>query len=181
MRRFIFGIVFAAAVALPATAAASVQPGTYTATVTAANAPSGTHYKSGTATCTVFSDGSISCSSYTLAGVGHTNATADLKATYTATVVCVNNGNNTSDGQHQGSFPEETGPVPIIPDKNGNLPVRSLSASAPSSSAFLSQQTCPNPNWTPTLGSAITLQSFTYTLTFDGFSGAYITISATDP
>lgn len=37
---------------------------------------------------------------------------------------------------------------------------------------------CPNPNWTPEYhpGSPV-LDSFTYTLVFDGFSGAYITIT----
>jgi hypothetical protein len=49
--------------------------------------------------------------------------------------------------------------------------------SAPSQQQFLSQQTCPNPNWTPTLGSGITLTSFTYTLTFAGFSSPYITVT----
>jgi hypothetical protein len=173
------GIVTALVMLLAAVSAAAALA-TQSTTINAANAPSGTHFKSGTATCTVSSTG-VTCSAYTLAGVGHTNAVADLKVTYTATVVCVNNGNNTSDGQHQGSFPKETGPVPITPDKNGNLPVRSLSSTAPSASDFLAQQTCPNPNWTPTLGSAITVQSFTYTLTFAGFSGAYITITGNDP
>ena len=141
------------------------------------NAPNGTHFKSGTAGCTVTSTG-VSCTGFTLAGVGNTNATAELDATYTATVVCVNNGNNTSDGQHQGSFSSSTGPVPLHPTKNGNLPVPSLSLTAPTADDFLAQQTCPNPNWTPTLGpGGITLSSFTYTLTFAGFSDPYITIT----
>jgi hypothetical protein len=146
-------------------------------TTNPANAPNGTHYKSGSATCTVAGDGSVSCSSYTLAGVGNTDATVDLTATYTATVVCVNGGGNTSDSQHQGTQSKETGPIPLTPTKNGNLTVPSLSVTAPTADQFLSQQSCPNPNWTPTLGSAITLSSFDYTLTFDGFSGAYIEIT----
>ena len=89
-------------------------------------------------------------------------------------VSVVNNGSNTSDGQHQGSQSKETGPIPLTPTKNGFLTVPSLSVTAPTADQFLSQQSCPNPNWTPTLGSAITLSSFDYTLTFAGFSGPYI-------
>jgi hypothetical protein len=37
---------------------------------------------------------------------------------------------------------------------------------------------CPNPNWTPEFHpGTLTLNSFTYTLTFAGFTGAYITIT----
>jgi hypothetical protein len=59
--------------------------------------------------------------------------------------------------------------------------VPSLSSTPPSEQQFLAQQTCPNPNWTPTLQGPITLQSFTYTLQFAGFSGPYITITGNDP
>jgi hypothetical protein len=48
---------------------------------------------------------------------------------------------------------------------------------APTEQQFLAQQTCPNPNWTPTIPGGITLSSFTYTVTFAGFSGPYITIT----
>jgi hypothetical protein len=38
--------------------------------------------------------------------------------------------------------------------------------------------TCPNGNWTKELESGtVTLSSFTYTLTFAGLSGPYITIT----
>jgi hypothetical protein len=41
---------------------------------------------------------------------------------------------------------------------------------------------CPNPNWTAEiLASSIILESFTYTVTFKGFEGTYITITGTDP
>ena len=146
-------------------------------TTNPANAPNGTHFKRGTATCSVNSNtGSVTCSGFTLAGVGNTNATAQLTATYTATVVCVNGGGNPSDSQHQGSFSQSTGPIQFQ-SKNGNLTVTGTTVSAPSQQQFLSQQTCPNPNWTPTLGSGITLSSFTYTLTFAGFSSPYVTIT----
>jgi hypothetical protein len=154
---------------------ASVALAAITTTINPANAPNGTHFKSGTATCTVGAT-SVTCSGYTLAGVGNINATATLSVVYSATVVCVNNGNNTSDGQHQGSFSSTTGPVELR-SKNGNLTVPSLTNTAPTEAQFLAQQTCPNPNWTPTVPGGITLTSFTYTLKFAGFTGAYITIT----
>jgi hypothetical protein len=175
LRLVALGTVLAAAVAFPATAAAS-----QTTTINPANAPTGTHFKSGTATCTVSSTGAVSCSSYTLAGVGNADATATLSTVYTATVVCINGGNNPSDSQHQGTFSSQTS-TPKIQPKNGNLTVPSLSMTPPTEQQFLSQQTCPNPNWTATIPGGITLQSFTYTLRFAGFSGAYITITGNDP
>jgi hypothetical protein len=45
-------------------------------------------------------------------------------------------------------------------------------------SPFGAPQVCPNPNWTPSIrGGTVTLNSFTYTLTFVGFSSPYITIT----
>jgi hypothetical protein len=46
-------------------------------------------------------------------------------------------------------------------------------------SPFSAPQVCPNPNWTPQIrAGSLTLNSFTYTLTFAGFSSPYITIAA---
>jgi hypothetical protein len=174
-KRFIALAALIGAVAAISTVALATQ----STTINPANAPTGTHFKSGAATCTVGST-SVTCSGYTLAGVGNINATATLSVVYSATVVCVNNGNNTSDGQHQGTFSSTTGPV-SLQSKNGNLTVPQLTNSAPTAAQFLAQQTCPNPNWTPTIPGGITLQSFSYTLQFAGFGGNYITISGNDP
>src|SRR5438105_7685770 len=165
---FVVAILAAVAISTPAWAATTTNP---------ANAPQGTHYKPGTASCSVSSStGSVTCSSYTLAGVGNTDVTANLSATYSATVVCINGGGNPSDSQHQGSFTQSATSGTLQP-KNGNVTVPSLSASAPTAQQFLAQQTCPNPNWTPELKGPITLSSFTYTVQFLGFSGPYITIT----
>lgn len=173
MRKFLLvGALLSAAAAL----AVPVALATIQTNINPANAPNGTHYKSGTASCSV-SGTTVNCTGYTLAGVGNINATAELDATYSATVVCRNSGGQLSDSQHQGTFPATTGPVPLHPDKNGNMTVPSLSVSAPTTAQFLAQQSCPNPNWTPEVSGGITLVSFTYTLTFAGFSGAYITIT----
>jgi hypothetical protein len=143
----------------------------------AAAAPQGTHLVEGTPTPTCTVTGlTVTCNSYELAGVGNTNATANLSATYTATVVCINNGGKPSDGQHQGTFTASATSGQLSP-KNGRLTVPSLSVTAPTEQQFLAQQTCPNPNWTPTIPGGITLSSFTYTVTFEGFTGAYITIT----
>ena len=162
--------VLTAAVAFPAMAGAAISTST-----NPANAPSGTHFKSGSASCSV-SGNVASCSQYTLAGVGNTDVTATLSATYTGTVVCINGGGNPSDSQHQGTF-TSTSTSGTLQPKNGNVTVPSLSSTPPSEQQFLAQQTCPNPNWTPTLQGPITLQSFTYTVQFAGFSGPYITIT----
>jgi hypothetical protein len=159
----------------------AVAAATQTTTTNASNAPEGTHFKSGTATCSVSSStGSVACSSYTLAGVGNTNVTADLSATYSATVVCINGGGNPSDSQHQGTFAQSSTSGTLQP-KNGTLTVPSLTATAPSPQQFLAQQMCPNPNWTPRLAGPIALSSFTYTVRFVGFSGPFITITGNDP
>lgn len=160
---------------------ASVALADQTTTFNPAAAPGGTHLVTGTPTPTCMVTGlDVSCNSYELAGVGNTNATATLSVTYTATVVCINNGGNPSDGQHQGSFTTTTS-TPVLSPKNGRLTIPSLSATAPSEQDFLAQQTCPNPNWTPTIPGGIALSSFTYTVMFQGFNGAYITIAGNDP
>jgi hypothetical protein len=165
LRLLVFAVAVVAALAMssPAWAATTINP---------ANAPNGTHFKSGTASCS----GSVTCSGFTLAGVGNTNVTANLSATYSATVVCINGGGNPSDSQHQGGFTQSATSGTLQP-KNGNVTVPSLSTTAPTEQQFLAQQSCPNPNWTPTLQGPITLTGFTYTVQFVGFSGPYITIT----
>jgi len=153
-------------------------------TINPANAPTGTHFagKTGQPTCLVDGNtvtcgtGTDATGSYQLAGVGNNDASATLSATYTATVVCINGGGNPSDSQHQGSFNTTTG-TPVLHPKNGRLAVPSLASDTPTDSEFLAQQSCPNPNWTPTIPDGVSLQSFTYTLSFAGFNGAFITIT----
>jgi hypothetical protein len=176
LRRILFILIAPLAAVITFSAAAWA---TSTTTFNPANAPTGTHVQTGTPSCTV-SGLNVSCSSFELAGVGNTNARADLSATYSATVVCINAGGNPSDGQHQGTFTASTTSGQLSP-KNGRLTVPSLSVTAPTEQQFLAQQTCPNPNWTPTIPGGITLSSFTYTVSFAGFNGPYITITGNDP
>jgi len=165
-------------VAFSASAASAAQ----TTTIDRTQAPSGTHLQTGTIGCTVSSTGSVSCSTFELAGVGHTNATLTLAATYSATIDCRNNGGQVVETK-TGTFTVTNPPVTLTSDKNGRLTVPPASVTAPTEAQFLALQTCPNPNWTPEIqaGTTITLSSFTYKLTFEGFSGAYITITGNDP
>jgi hypothetical protein len=163
-------------VAFSASAAfAAVAPGTYTPTsgsFDSANAPGSSKLKSGSPSCTVNADRSIDCSAYVLSGVGNTNATVSLVASYSATIDCTNHGGNLVES-HTSTF-SDSSTASLTPSRNGQLRVGARSVSP-----FGAPQVCPNPNWTPSIrGGTVTLNSFTYTLTFDGFDAPYITITA---
>jgi hypothetical protein len=174
---FLLTVPFAAVIAFSAAASAA-----QTTTINPANAPTGTHFQVGTATCTV--DAStllVTCSSYQLAGVGNANATGALDTTYSATVNCTNKGGNLVPVKSSvQTAPTTTG---SLSPENGRLSVPSLnSGPVPTAAQFEAAATCPNGNWTKSVqGGSITLLSFTYTLTFAGFSGPYITITGNDP
>ena len=165
-------------VAVTAAAALAVTPGTYTPTsgsFNPANAPGSSHLSSGTVQCVVNTALNLNCSPYVLGGVGHTNADVSLSATYSATINCTNHGGNLVE-THTSTFSDSSGAT-LTSSKNGQLRVPSQSASA-----FSAPQVCPNPNWTPSIApGTLVLESFTYTLTFAGFSSPYITITASDP
>src|SRR6266540_6595487 len=177
MRRL--GIITALSMLLFAVSAsvafADVLPGTYTPTAGSfdpANAPGSSHLTSGTPQCVVNDARDVDCSAYVLGGVGHTNADVDLTANYSATIDCTNHGGNLVES-HTSNFSAASN-AKATSSKNGQL-----SVPAQSVSPFGAPQVCPNPNWTPSIrGGTVTLNSFTYTLTFAGFTSAYITISA---
>ena len=147
-----------------------------TTTFNAAAAPSGTHVQTGTPTCSV-TTGAVTCSPYELAGVGNADAQALLVANYTATVQCRNRGGQIVEVKSQ--VTGATATTGRLRSKNGRLVVPELSSSpAPSEAQFEASATCPNGNWTKeVLEGTIALSSFTYTLSFVGFTGAYITIT----
>jgi hypothetical protein len=178
-KRFVALAALVGAIAAISTVAfANVAPGTYTPTADSfngANAPGSSHLTSGSPSCTVNADRSINCSAYVLGGVGHTNATVSLTASYSATIDCTNHGGSLVES-HTSNFTASS-TASVASTKNGQLSVPTRSASP-----FGAPQVCPNPNWTPSIrGGTVTLNSFTYTLTFAGFSSPYITITATDP
>ena len=139
------------------------------------NAPRGTHLQTGTIDCTESAAG-VSCTTYELAGVGHTNAVVSLSATYSATIQCTNHGGQLVEA-HDDSVTEVTS-ANLTSSKNGRLTVPALSSTAPTEAEVLEQADCPNPNWTPSvLAGSIALDSWTYTLTFAGFADPYILIT----
>ena len=154
---------------------AAVTPGTYFPTAdsfNSANAPGSSHLASGTPSCTVAADLDVVCSAYVLGGVGNTNATVSLVATYSATIDCTNRGGNLVES-HTATF-SDSSTATVASTRNGQLRVPAQSASA-----FDAPQICPNPNWTPSIRpGTLTLDTFTYTLTFAGFTSPYITITA---
>ncbi len=170
MRRV--GIVTALSMLLMALSV-SVAFAAITTTINPANAPSGTHLQSGAIGCTVGGDGlTVSCSAFELAGVGNTNAFVSLTANYSGVVDCFNHGGNLVES-HETTF-SATNEATLTPSRNGRLRVGARSVSPDLDLA----EPCPNPNWTPEFhAGSPTLDSFTYTLTFDGFTGAYITIT----
>ena len=167
-----FGIVVAAVITLVLTASVALAATTFNPSA----APSGTHVQTGTPRCTVVGL-TITCASYELAGVGNTNATATLSATYSATVDCTNHGGKLV--PVKSSVQPASSSTGALEPKNGRLAVPELSGPpAPSTQSFLDAATCPNGNWTKSLASgSVTLDSWVYTLTFTGFTGAYITIT----
>ena len=162
----------------------SVSAGTFgtgvlTNTSTAA-LPSGGHLQSGSVFCVVDADLSITCSStgdYFINGVGNTDATGSLNASYSATVRCRNHGGQIVDVKTQ--FPTTTGGTFHPNRKNGALDVAPVSVTAPTAGDFTGAATCPNGNWSKELlPGTPTLDSFSYTLLFAGFAEPTVSISA---
>jgi len=161
--------------AVSAAAALAVAPGTYPGTVNSANAPGSSHLASGTIQCVVDADLNVDCDNYVLGGVGNTNATVSLVATYSATIDCTNKGGNLVES-HTAEFSDSSSAA-VASTRNGQLRVPAQGVSP-----FSAPQVCPNPNWTPSIREGtLVLESFTYTLTFAGFSAPAVLITASDP
>jgi hypothetical protein len=144
-----------------------------TSSLDPSQAPSGTHLQTGAISCTVNADQSVTCSTFELAGVGHTDADVALTASYTAIVDCNNPGNNRNNPieSHTTSFSAST-QITVTSGKNGRLSVPAQSVN-PNAVA----QGCPNPNWTPVIrAGTLTLESFSYTVTFEDFASPYISV-----
>jgi hypothetical protein len=145
------------------------------------NAPSGAHFRQGSAepvctTSTVPTTGAltVSCTGTQIAGVGNTNADLSLVVTGTADFVCHNPGNDNIVEPHSGSVSEAT-TTTLTPTRNGTLivPAQSVSISPEEAAA---QFECPNPNWREEFVGFSDV-SFTYSLTFAGFTEPAILIT----
>ena len=161
--------------ALVTSAAVLIAPAAWAQTVNDANAPSGAHFATAQPVCTVDQATlDVSCTGATIGGIGHTNATAILSATYSGTVQCTNHGGQVVDVKTQATDATSSGK--LTPSRNGQLVVPPLSTSAPTTQDLLANATCPNGNWTKQLIAGPTLLNFVYTITFAGFSGPYFSI-----
>lgn len=153
------------------------SPASAVTTISPQFAPSGTHLQTGTISCDENATGGVTCTAFELAGVGNTNATVTLRANYTATIQCTNRGGSLVESHDHGTSTFTSATVPS--NKNGRLAVPAQTSTAPTSAQVLADADCPNPNWTPSVqAGSITLTSFTYTLTFAGFTSPYITITS---
>jgi len=151
------------------------------AQVNFANAPSGTHFRQGSVApvcteTTVPTTGAVtvSCTGYTLGGVGNTNANLLLTVEGTADFVCHNPGNDNIVEPHSASV-EESVEATLVPSRNGQLIVDPQSVTiSPQDAADAFQ--CPNPNWREEFVGFSDL-TFTYSLTFVGFNQPAILIT----
>ena len=144
------------------------------------NAPSGAHYRQGSAEpicteSTVPTTGAVtvSCTGTTIGGVGNTNADLLLTVSGTADFVCHNPGNENIVEPHSASV-DESVEATLVPSRNGQLIVPAQSVTISPEEAA-EQFECPNPNWTEEFTGFSDL-SFTYSLTFVGFDEPAILI-----
>jgi hypothetical protein len=139
------------------------------------NAPSGAHYANGSGEPVCTPDGfTVSCTGTQIAGVGNTHAVVSLSVTSTFSGRCHNPGINSKIVEPFSKADTSSSSEGLTPSKNGRLVVPALSATATSSQEFLEGFSCPNPNWTPELTGVVV--SWSYTLTFDGFSEPAISL-----
>jgi hypothetical protein len=148
-------------------------------TVNLENAPEGAHFanRSAQPTCTVTGT-TVNCNSYTIGGVGNTNADLLLTAEYSAIVDCFNPGENPNNPieSHETTF-TETVEATLVPSRNGQLIVPAQTVT-PSEDAVADATSCPNPNWEPVIRpGSLSLESFTYSLTFVGFDEPAVLIT----
>jgi len=140
-----------------------------------ADGPSGAHFSTAEPTCSVDSSQDVSCTGATIGGVGHTNATATLSATYSGTVQCTNHGGQVVDVKTHDTTSSSSGRVAA--SKNGQIVIPPLSATAPTPDELLAQASCPNGNWTKQLIAGPTLDNFVYTITFAGFTAPFFSLT----
>ena len=125
----------------------------------------GVHIQGPAPTCSV-SGSTVTCSSFQIAGLGNTAATAELQITGTFSTQCTNPGGNVAPGQNSQAS-GTSGPVSISTDKNGKATVPSLSATAQPPSQTQLNALCSNPQWTGSV-TGFTVTSATILVTQNG-------------
>lgn len=137
--------------------------------------PNGAHIQSGSPECQCNPDGSVTCSGFQICGVGNTHASATLSSDFTATVQCQNKGGQIVDVKTQTiTASDSTGSLQV---RHGCLTVPQLETSVPSDADFLKAATCPNRNWKKILENNSVSESFSYAVTFAGFSCPFVSSS----
>ena len=140
------------------------------------NAPSGAHYRQGSAepVCTVDeATNTVRCTGTTIGGVGNTNADVLLSVTAQADLTCTNRGGNLVE-PHSTTVTDTTTATEFS-SRNGQIVIDPMSeqiTEADVERAF----TCPNRNWTEDVQS-ITITGFTYSVTFAGFDDPAILVT----
>jgi hypothetical protein len=170
-------LALAAACSDTSTPPTSVDGPQFVTTFNDLTAPQGAHYRqgSGEPVCTV-TGLIVSCTGTEIGGVGNTDATLLLDVSYTATVRCRNRGGNIVDVKTQTTTAISSDDLTDV--RNGTLFVSAVSSSSPTTQSFLDAATCPNGNWTKLLLEGTPdVSSFTYTLTFDGFTQPAISVT----
>jgi len=150
-------------------------------TVNLENAPEGAHFRQGfgAPVCTI-SGLTVSCTGTQIGGVGNTDADVSLTITYAATVQCRNHGGQIVEVKTQ-STTVAPAPDELTEVRNGTLIVGAFSASTvPTDETFEALATCPNGNWTKEVLGEPIVSSFTYTLTFEGFTEPAIIVTGPD-
>lgn len=140
-------------------------------------APRGIHFRgSDVPSCDCDASDNVICQSFTVCGVGNSNAVAELVSTFSATVQCTNPGGRVVEAQAEGVDAEAQ--TDEVEPKNGCLIVPGVRTDRPSATAFENEAECPNTSWTKMLLTAtVVVDTSTYTLTFAGFTCPYIEIT----
>lgn len=133
------------------------------------------HIQKGSPQCHCNADGSTTCSSFQICGVGNTNANANLNNDFSATVKCQNKGGNIVEVKTQTITASSS--AFNIQSRNGCLTVPQLKTSVPSDQSFTQSATCPNGNWKKILESNTITSTFSYDVTFNGFTCPFVAFS----
>ena len=146
------------------------------AAVNFANAPQGAHFTQGSGEPVCVLDtatDTVSCTGTEFAGVGNTNATVALTLVASATVVCRNPGNARIVEPHTTTVSETT-MATVASTKTAASPSRRR-ARRSRRRTWRRSSIVLNPNWTQDV-TDVAVTSFTYTVTFAGFSAPVIAL-----
>jgi len=116
----------------------------------------------------------LRCTETAIGGVGNTDADLLLSVSYSATVQCRNNGGKIVDVKTQVTAASSSDDDTDV--RNGTLFVSAISSSSPSEQSFKDAARCPNGNWDKLISGTPSVSSYSYTLTFHGYSLPAITL-----